>query len=61
MEKEALITLIREKTTQKDGKEYLACEDALILAEKHGVKPGQIGKACNEEKIKIKHCQLGCF
>jgi hypothetical protein len=43
----------------KDGK--ISCTDALKIAEMLNVSPGKVGKALNEQKIKIKGCQLGCF
>jgi LAO/AO transport system kinase len=57
MEKKELLTLIRENL--EDGK--LACDRAYKIAEEHDLKLWQIGKICDEEKIKIKGCQLGCF
>lgn len=42
-----------------DGK--LPCAKAFKLAEEHGVSLADIGKTANEVKVKIGHCQLGCF
>lgn len=42
-----------------DGK--LTCDHAHQIAERHGVKLWQIGQICEEQNIKIKSCQLGCF
>ncbi|MCX5780762.1 MAG: hypothetical protein NTV45_08105 [Firmicutes bacterium] len=42
-----------------DGK--ISCTQARELAEKLGVQSSAIGKACNEAKIKIYSCELGCF
>jgi hypothetical protein len=39
----------------------LCCSDARKLAEKLGIEYGVVGKACNELKIKIFACELGCF
>ncbi|MBT9142169.1 MAG: hypothetical protein DDT29_00562 [Dehalococcoidia bacterium] len=57
MEKEVLSAIIRENLV--DGK--LNCAKAYQLAEDHGIKLWQIGQICDEEKIKITRCQLGCF
>ncbi len=39
----------------------LACERAYAMARELGVPLGDIGALCNELKIKIVQCQLGCF
>lgn len=57
MEKEELAAIIRESL--EDGKLY--CAKAFRLAAAHDVKLWQIGQICDEEKIKIASCQLGCF
>lgn len=43
----------------KDGR--LSCTLARKLARDLEVTPGTIGAACNQLKIKIKECELGCF
>ena len=57
MEKEDLLVIIRDNL--EDGKLY--CAKAYQIAAVHGIKLWQIGQICEEEKIKIKGCQLGCF
>jgi hypothetical protein len=57
MENKDLAAIIRENL--EDGK--LHCEKAYQIAAEHNVKLWEIGKICDEEKIKIKGCQLGCF
>lgn len=54
---EAIISTAKEI----DGKKKLSCADALRLAQEHGVSPDAIGKICDDEKIKLHTCQLGCF
>jgi hypothetical protein len=44
-----------------DGRQVLACAKAFKLAADAGVPPADVGRICNEEKIKIVGCQLGCF
>ncbi len=39
----------------------ISCTDARKLAQDLKVEPGQIGDLCNELKIKIMACELGCF
>jgi len=52
---------VEEKVTAlaKEGK--LPCKKALALADELGVSPSVVGKAANENSIKIVGCQLGCF
>lgn len=40
---------------------YITCGAARTLAAKLGVRPRVIGAACDELKIKVKGCELGCF
>lgn len=42
-----------------DGK--ITCPKARSVASAFGVEPRVIGDACNELKIKIHGCALGCF
>lgn len=55
----------KEKITEKlkelapEGK--LSCTKARKLAEEMDVTPGEIGEICDELKIKIFGCELGCF
>ncbi len=46
---------------KRGGKPTISCRRLLQLAEKSGVAPKRIGRLCDEEKIKIRQCQLGCF
>jgi hypothetical protein len=57
LSKERLLKAVEEAA--KDGR--LSCERAHELGRKLGVELKEIGAACNELKIKIKACQLGCF
>ncbi|MCR3921672.1 MAG: hypothetical protein NUK65_04025 [Firmicutes bacterium] len=57
MENERIVEIIRANVV--DGR--LQCARAYQLATEHNLKLWQIGKVCEEEKIKIAGCQLGCF
>jgi hypothetical protein len=37
------------------------CRSLLAIAERLGVEPGDVGRACNEMNVRIYECQLGCF
>lgn len=49
------------KAIKKDNKLYLDCTDAFKIAEQFNEKIIKIGKICNQKKIKLQKCQLGCF
>lgn len=39
----------------------ITCEQAWAIAEKHGFPKSDIAAYCNKNRVKIRHCQLGCF
>ncbi|MFO7957513.1 MAG: hypothetical protein R6X33_10505 [Candidatus Brocadiia bacterium] len=43
----------------RDGR--IECKVALALAARLEVEPRLVGRACNQEGVKIVNCQLGCF
>ncbi len=57
MERERTIQAIRQAAVN----DRLSCEKAHDLAEKMNISLSEIGMLCNELKIKISACQLGCF
>ena len=57
MNTEELRAAIRDRAT--GGK--VACKLLLELAAETGTPPKQIGRLCDEMKVKIAACQLGCF
>ncbi len=54
---EELIQKVRER--EKDGK--ITCSEARKVAEELGVPYEEVGEVCNELRIKIVACELGCF
>lgn len=54
---EKILDAVREAA--KDGR--LSCTMARKLAEELNVPPARVGEACNQLKIKIQACELGCF
>jgi hypothetical protein len=58
---QALVDAVRKTATEADGRLTLRCSKAFELAGQFGASVGAIGRICNEEGIKIVHCQLGCF
>jgi len=57
MTREQMIQSIRNAAV--NGR--LSCEKAHDLARDAGMSLGEVGALCNELKIKISACQLGCF
>jgi hypothetical protein len=49
----------RIKAAAPEGK--IACAAAFRLAEELGLSRKDLGELLNELRIKIAHCQLGCF
>jgi hypothetical protein len=54
-------TEVAEAVSKKSRKGRISCRVALKLANDLDVSPKRIGTACNDLKIKIAGCQLGCF
>ncbi len=57
MKREELI----EKVRAASAGNRLSCERAHELSRELDVTLGEIGAICNELKIRISSCQLGCF
>lgn len=53
--------LIAEKLKEKAPKGKISCHEARLLAQEFDVEPGVIGELCDELKIKVCACELGCF
>ena len=60
-EKDKITEAVLEKTFKEGEKVKLRCADALNIAKIFGVKPLEIGRICNQKKIRMSQCQLGCF
>lgn len=61
MNKEKIVRELKGKCTDKNGQLFIECAEARIIAEKLAIKFIEVGKICDEEKIKIINCELGCF
>ena len=58
---EDLINAVVERSQETNGTKKLACAVAFKLAQEFQVGVIEIGRICNQQKIKICKCQLGCF
>jgi len=46
---------------ERDGSAELPCAEAFAIAERLAVPVAEVGRACDEQHVKITRCQLGCF
>ena len=56
-QKEKMTEAVKEAA--KEGR--LSCTAARKIADEFNVPPKAVGEICDELKIKIKACELGCF
>ena len=56
-----LVQAVLEAAVEQDGCLKLTCSQAFAIARRFGVKPIEVGKICNQNNVKIRACQLGCF
>ncbi len=61
MKNEKLVNEVLKASHEKEGRLYIECIEIFKIAEQFHFKPIEVGKICNEKKIKIINCQLGCF
>jgi hypothetical protein len=62
--KEQLVDIVirsAKKKSESDDRRQLTCAEAFKLAKENGAAIGEIGRICNQNKIRICKCQLGCF
>jgi hypothetical protein len=57
MKREDIIAAVRAAAINNK----ITCEKARGLSRKLGISLPAFGRICNELKIKISACQLGCF
>jgi hypothetical protein len=47
---------------EKEGiDKEIQCPEAFAIAEKYAISKTDIARFCNENGVKIRACQLGCF
>jgi hypothetical protein len=62
--KERLVDAVLKSAISSEmssNKKVLTCTKAFELAKKFDVNAIEIGRICNQNKIRISSCQLGCF
>lgn len=58
---EKLVAAVLARSKETDGRKSLTCAEALSVAADLDVDAAQIGRICDQQKIRICSCQLGCF
>jgi hypothetical protein len=58
---EKLVAAVLARSKETDGRKSLTCAEALSVAAELDVDAAQIGRICDQQKIRICSCQLGCF
>jgi len=58
---EELIAAVKSASEEVEGRLMLSCNTAFKVAHQFQVDLKTIGRICNEQKIKLRNCQLGCF
>lgn len=61
MDRIEIVKAVSSEIIEKEGKKYIPCPVALKIAEALNVPQSEVGKICDEMKVKIMNCQLGCF
>jgi len=52
---------LAERILEEAKEKKLPCKKAFALAEEFNCLPLEVGRLCDELKVKIIGCQLGCF
>lgn len=58
---EELTDAVVARARESGGKKRLTCVEAFKLAREFDAEVIEIGRICNDQKIRICRCQLGCF
>lgn len=61
MDQNAIRKLVLELAVEREGRKTISCARAFEIHRQHDVPLAEIGRICDENDIKIRACQLGCF
>jgi len=61
MDEDKLVNAVLDRADESEGTRRLSCTEAFAIAKELGVAPSVIGRICNQRKVRICGCQLGCF
>ena len=52
---------IKSVIKERSNEDGINCATIFSISNQHTIPLKKIGELCNEMKIKIRNCQLGCF
>jgi len=58
---ESMKKKLTERILAEATEEGLSCPQALAIAAELACDPAHLGRLCDELKVKLYGCQLGCF
>ena len=58
---EKVVAAVLARSKETDGRRSLTCAEALRIATELNVEAVQVGRICDQQEIRIRSCQLGCF
>jgi alanyl-tRNA synthetase len=61
MDQDMMQKLVLESVAEHNGRKTLSCARAFEIYRRHGIALADIGRICNENDVRIRSCQLGCF
>ena len=61
MDQDTMRKLVIDAAVEVKGRKTLACARAFEIHRQHGIPLRDIGRICDENDIRIRACQLGCF
>ena len=60
-ENQELIDAVLQQAQKQGGRKELFCAEAFEIARKYDARLSEIGRVCNQNNVRIRKCQLGCF
>ena len=58
---DAKLAVLEKYCGMKNDRKIIVCSDAFKAAKELDISVEEIGQLCNENRIKVLSCQLGCF
>ncbi|MGB4183301.1 MAG: hypothetical protein WBK41_07845 [Dethiobacteria bacterium] len=56
-----MIAQLQERIREEASENRLSCQQSFAIAREFNCQPAAVGRLCDELKVKIYGCQLGCF
>lgn len=61
MDSSKQMEIVEKYCELKEDRMFIKCSNAFKAAEELSISLAEMSKLCNENKIKVMGCQLGCF